>query len=473
VASLTLLWITYSPIDTNRAYFSTDTRIGPTLLGATLAVATARRVRRDRAPSLVVELLAVLALAWMTWSMFVVDGLGPWYYRGGLASFALAALVVIYAVTGGPPGPLGRAVSWRPLRLLGTISYGVYLWHWPVIVFFDGDRTGLDGLALDAVRVAVTLGLSIASFVLLERPLRRWRFTAPQLRGLLAGGVAVTLVVVLASMWGTPVPGQAATVKHVPVGGSDNPYLIYPEPGEFPPGATKVLLVGDSGVQHLGPVFAARAKRSGVSVATSSQIICTTVNPEGIVRTSDGRINRNDDCQDDRRQLWSDLVEQFDPDIVVYYLANAGQLGEVRLDGKWVNDCDPAFDEYLRGALRQDLELLGAGGADVFMTTSPQPGVLNSLSFERVRCRNANYRTIVDSVPGTRLIDLKGLVDDVHNRTDIDMFMDSLHFSDQGGRAASEWLLPEIGAIDPSEADDPAVAADPSLGSSTTTTTRP
>ena len=460
--SLTLLWLTYSPIDTNRAYFSTDTRIGPTLLGATLAVVTARRVRRAGPPALVVELLAVLALAWMTWSIFVVDGLGPWYYRGGLATFALATLVVIYAVTGGPPGLLGKVVSWRPLRLLGMISYGVYLWHWPVIVFFDEARSGLDGLALDALRVAVTLGFAIASFVLLERPIRRRTLTTVQLRRLLVGGTALTLVVVLAAMWGTPAPSQAVTVRHVPVNGSTNPYLLYPEPGAFPPDATRVLLVGDSGVEHLGPPFVARAAHDGVSVATSAEILCTAVNPEGIARTSAGRIMRNDECEDARIELWTDLVDIYDPDIVIYYLANAGQLGDTRLDGEWVNDCDPVYDDYLHGALRRDLELLGAGGARVFMTTSPQPAVLSSVSVERVACRTQTYREVVDSLPGVHLLDLKTFVQDTINRPDsnFDFFRDSLHFSDAGARAASEWLLPQVGAIDPSQAVDPVAAAE-------------
>jgi peptidoglycan/LPS O-acetylase OafA/YrhL len=460
--SLALLWITYSPIDTNRAYFSTDTRIGPTLLGAALAVLAARRVRRDARPTLAVELLALAALGWMTWSMFCVDGVSSWYYRGGLATFALATLVVIHAVTGGPPGPLGRALSWRPLRLLGLISYGVYLWHWPVIVFFDADRVGLDGLALDAVRVALTLVVSIASFVLVERPIRRGSLSTRQLRRLAAGGVALTLVVVLAAMWGQTAPSQAQTFRRVPVNGSDNPYLLYPEPGEFPPNATRLLLVGDSGVQHLGPKLRDRAAREGVSVATSVSITCNVVDPESTSRTADGKIRHDEPCQEQRRELWTNLVDVYDPDVVVYYLANAGQLGEVRLDGEWVNDCDPDYDEYLRGGLHEDLDLLEAGGAQVYMATSPQPGVLAQRSFDRVKCRNENYRRVADEDPGVELLDLAGFVRQTIDRPDSDFsfFRDSLHFSDPGARAAAEWLLPEIGVVDPSHAIDPVAAAD-------------
>src|SRR5262249_13353055 len=151
------------------------------------------------------ELLALLALGWMAWSVVHVGGLAPWYYRGGLITFALASVVVIYVVTGGPPGPLARAISWRPPVALGALSYGVYLGDWPVIVFLDEHRVGIDGLALDAVRVVVTLIIAIASYVVVERPIRRGTFSAASARRLLAGGVAVTLVVILVALGGTPI----------------------------------------------------------------------------------------------------------------------------------------------------------------------------------------------------------------------------------------------------------------------------
>ena len=56
-------------------------------------------------------------------------------------------------------------------------------------------------------------------------------------------------------------------------------------------------------------------------------------------------------CHDLRRQTWAGLVDQFDPDVVVYYLAAITGLGQVRMDGGVVGDCDPAYDAYLRETL--------------------------------------------------------------------------------------------------------------------------
>ena len=115
-------------------------------------------------------------------------------FEGGfLVCAALAGLVVADARLV-EPGRLARGLAWRPLHFIGTISYGIYLWHWPVIVYINGDRTGLSAWPLDTVRVVVTLALSTASYYLVERPIRLAR---------LHGWV---------KYWGAPLAGVATAV---------------------------------------------------------------------------------------------------------------------------------------------------------------------------------------------------------------------------------------------------------------------
>ncbi len=79
-------------------------------------------------------------------------------FEGGfLLCAALAALVVADARLI-EPGRFSRALAWGPLHFIGTISYGIYLWHWPVIVYLNGSRTGLSAWPLTSLRIAVTLG---------------------------------------------------------------------------------------------------------------------------------------------------------------------------------------------------------------------------------------------------------------------------------------------------------------------------
>src|SRR5207245_1851490 len=73
--------------------------------------------------------LAALGLA----SVTVADSSG-WMYRGGFLAVAVLAAVTVASISRSEAGPLGTFLSARPLRWLGRRSYGVYLWHWPVIV---------------------------------------------------------------------------------------------------------------------------------------------------------------------------------------------------------------------------------------------------------------------------------------------------------------------------------------------------
>ena len=117
-AGLSLLWmaLSYRTTDSNWAYFSTPTRLGPTLLGAAVATLVVDRARRNTAQAPEWDVLAGAALFAMGVLAFSVDGLDGVYYRGGLVVFALASCAVIWAVTGGPPGRVAKALSLPPLH---------------------------------------------------------------------------------------------------------------------------------------------------------------------------------------------------------------------------------------------------------------------------------------------------------------------------------------------------------------------
>ena len=94
------------------------------------------------------------------------------------------------------PGPLRTALSQRPLVGLGRISYGVYLFHWPVFVVLTEARTGLDGVGLVAARLATTLVISLVSYAAIERPVRTRVHVRPVRIG--AGALAATCLVAVA-----------------------------------------------------------------------------------------------------------------------------------------------------------------------------------------------------------------------------------------------------------------------------------
>ncbi len=157
-------------------------------------------------------LLAVLALFVRT------QDYDPWLYRGGFLLVALCTAVLI-AVVVHPASFLGRALGTRTLRWIGMRSYGIYLWHWPVMML---SRPGIDvpwrGTFVVLAQIAVTVGLAALSYRYVEMPVRggsaqrrlrawldghtpreRLRWTAGSLAG---------LVLVLGLTLGLPAPGD-------------------------------------------------------------------------------------------------------------------------------------------------------------------------------------------------------------------------------------------------------------------------
>ena len=453
-AAVSLVWmaLTYKETDTNWAYFSTPTRLGPTLLGAGLATVALGRARRTKPQAPEWDILALAALFVMTVLVLSVDGLRPLYYRGGLAVFALASCAVIWAVTGGAPGLVGRLLSVAPLRWLGLISYGVYLWHWPIFVYVSTERLSLVRWQVDALRLVLTLAAAGASFVWLERPIRRGALRGRRAWVSTGVAVAVTLGAVLIATNGKTRSvtlddaADLADALDEPQGEIDNPILHLPAPRDVPDDAVKLLLVGDSGPTAWGPEMVDVAEEADgtppVAVAWASQYLCSIVNADGPTLAPDETVIQEKPCHGVRRRMWRQLVDQYDPDVVVYYLANAGFTQDHLVAGQWVPECDPRYDAYLEDALRDEATLLTAGGAEMVYATSPYTATLLPGSHETVDCRNATFLRAAGAVPGARVVDLNGYVAGLPD--DSTVFVDSVHFAPSGGRRAARWLLPQV-----------------------------
>lgn len=221
--------------DPSRFYFGTDAHATGLLAGATLAMLRdGRGFRRDGAPlppaTPRVTAIGAGALAAVVVICVVATAWSPWLYRVGFALLAVLCAVLIAAAT--RPGPLARILDWAPLRAVGQRSYGLYLWHWPVIVF---TRPGVDvplGPLPDLVlRLALIAGLNELGYRLVELPTRRegvrrwWRGLARYSAGpvtLTRALSAVAALVVGATLIGaalTPEP-VATTPAHEPEGTS-------------------------------------------------------------------------------------------------------------------------------------------------------------------------------------------------------------------------------------------------------------
>jgi len=91
------------------------------------------------------------------------------FRTGLLLAAALAAVIVVAPVALEQRGAVARILAWRPLVWLGAISYGIYLWHWPIFLALNGERTGWSGPGLFAARCGATLAVAGVSYWLIEQ----------------------------------------------------------------------------------------------------------------------------------------------------------------------------------------------------------------------------------------------------------------------------------------------------------------
>lgn len=178
----------------NRLYFGSDTHGFALLIGSAAAFWTAGVRLRTAVAASIGTLVAIAVLPWDA----------SLTYLGGTAALAIAtALVVLHLDSDARRPDCGRspialALSARWLRWAGERSYGIYLWHWPVIVVLLQVAPGVP-LALAAV--PITLALAALSWRHLEQPVQRIGYRASARRVVALGrrtglvGIAASTVV--------------------------------------------------------------------------------------------------------------------------------------------------------------------------------------------------------------------------------------------------------------------------------------
>ncbi|MGI8936826.1 MAG: acyltransferase family protein [Iamia sp.] len=332
--------------DPSRAYYGTDTRAHSLLAGALLAAVAAQwPLHRHRR---LLGLVGLLGAVGVVASYLLVSEGDLWMYRGGFLGLALATAALVAAVAlPRSPLPWTRALAVAPLVAIGRVSYGLYLWHWPVNVFLSPGRTGLDGggiddVALLALRTAVAVGFTLASYSLIEVRVRRegidgLRLRFPGLRGsrpataLVCGALVVWLLV--AGTVGTSQGGSSTTVAGLPAeladverGVPDLPETtvatipdrirevveaqgIAPVPEDRP---VKVLLVGDSVAWTLG--YGAALAPPEIDISSRAILGCGVVAGFAL---PNGRIGTSAQSCGDWPAYWQDGVIQSQPDVVV------------------------------------------------------------------------------------------------------------------------------------------------------------
>jgi len=419
----------------DRFYFGTDTRAAELLAGALVAVGldlrghTIDAVGRgwSKGHRNAMGVIGVLAFAAVIVTWFTTPADAAWVHTGGLTLYAaLSVLVIVAALCAG--NPIRLALSIAPLRWLGKISYGVYLYHWPILLWLAPERTGWAGVPRLILVGAITVAVATVSFVLIEQPIRQRRpvlrrhdgsdpFAAlrrpPARVGRLApiALAAVAALVIVATVppaseeitldaasgtlisdidtqaplgpldTAAPVPRRTAHSSSGPVAFRDDQERatlaakrrepLTPKPMRMPSRPLRVLVVGDSTAVFLDPPLNAWGTDHKVwGAANYARIGC------GLGRGGERRNNYGTEWLPPECNTWGSewpaVLRQTKPDIVIvadgfWDAADRKILG----DDQWRAPGDPVYDEYLRKEFGAVVDVLTSSGAVVAWLDNP------------------------------------------------------------------------------------------------------
>ncbi len=451
-------WLAHRGASATRMYEGTDTRLATILLGVLGALLV--RQRRFRRPSLLRPAAVAGAVVGVA-LVAVARGDAGWMYPWGQLAFGVAATAVVVAAAVLQRDAPIRLLGARPLVAIGAVSYSLYLWHWPVYLVLTPDRTHLSGVAVFALRVAVSAVLAVASYVLVEQPIRRRRVRLPR-----PGLLAIVAVVVAAGLvtWasagashgdglGSRGPVKTIEVPAIPTSFRD----LGLAPGvTLPAGATagrplRLALVGDSVAFSLG-YFSPRIP--GVDRTEGTIIGCGVMAPASPYEHEPAK----PDCAN-WKQTWTKALSETPGPDVVLMVTGAWEIQTHWLDGK---ELVPGTDEaaaYVDGQLDQAVEVIRAktparigalqlACAPVIDRGVGQPPVASS-HLDLVHWFNERLDALAERHPGDVVIlsiNDRVCPDDhpVDKLGGVRLRSDGVHWTEEGALQAWTWLLPEV-----------------------------
>ncbi|MGZ4682012.1 MAG: DUF459 domain-containing protein [Acidimicrobiales bacterium] len=474
LASLSLMWVLYTPgEDPSRVYYGTGTRAFELLLGAILA--------------LVLSHPAGFVLRIPKWAWAAAGAIGatvtlvlwvcarqpsPWLYRGGLAGYAVMSCLVIVATI--RSGVIRTVLSLSLLRWLGRISYGVYLFHWPIYLWLTAARTHLSIWPLFALRLAVTLVLAVLSAKLIELPVRERRrpvrFNPALLSAAAIGLVVLGTVVVTRTDPGDRISFTASSAPDLPTQTTaPATSTSAPAPGEASPPLTlpprvalaageppRVLILGDSAALTLGNGLERWGHDTGgMKVWNAGKLGCS-VGRGGMLKYIDQIRSSYDYC--DWTQTFPDEISSIQPHVVLA-LFGTWDVVDRQLPGdtEWRSIGDPIYDAYLRSELSSAMDTMVAKGAEVVWLTHPyiRVGINEGLAgpfpeedHDRMDRLNEMVREVAATKQRVTVVDLEEHMRSLpEGDQDLSDRPDGIHWSVNAAYAMAPWLGGTVGAI--------------------------
>jgi peptidoglycan/LPS O-acetylase OafA/YrhL len=391
-AASLVLALSISSTNIARAYYGTDTRAYQLLFGAALALTPQVMRLGDRWERVArwTALIALVVLLALATSLF---SLGPISRGVVVAVLALALLVALENARG---GPAKQILSSAPFTYLGRISFGVYLWHWPIIVIaqYHRDLSPIELLAISGVGATI---LAALSYRLVEHPIRMskalTRYKAPVIAVGFASSIliGVFLVPVILDQGG----GQVSALPEAARSHSGERLLDWrvaandtvklPDCLGKPVAACtithgagrKVLIVGDSNAWAWIPTFTVIAQQQSWTLSAAAQPTCPWE------RNLVALLKTYQNCKTRQEDWYRRVIPELDPDVIILShqsYDNPARGGTFATGGgHMIKFGDQGFEAGLQATARASLRALARNGRQlIIIEPIPEPADLRS-----------------------------------------------------------------------------------------------
>jgi peptidoglycan/LPS O-acetylase OafA/YrhL len=441
-----------SGADVSRYYFGTDTRVFELLIGAGAAVACIKFSWSDWPKfGRLLDGAAWLGLAIVVWCMFGLDEKNPWTFQGILVLFCLAVVPMVLAATSTSPTTFERVFRNPVLQFFGLISYPLYLWHWPLIVYLERYRGQLSSLWFSVTIATLSIVLAWLTYRFIELPIRLRRtmesptpWTVGIRRAIL---VALPLVVVVSLFTMSETAKRLSSFQSPTKSGTGSTLV---PPIYRPSKPASAMFIGNSIPASLYEAINPMTL-SEFTLTESVNFGCDPFN--GAKATDKGPSEITPECRNWQR-VWPQAISVNKPDVALYFVPQTLTL-DWYVNNKRLTFGTPAHDAFIKESLDDVRKKALAAGAKSFAITTlachevptfDQTELINVNDVTRVRhlreltlnWAKKNDAGIIDIY--TALCD-KGYTDTINGEV---LYADGLHYTAESGSIMWDWMRPQL-----------------------------
>ncbi|MDQ0246128.1 lysophospholipase L1-like esterase [Bacillus fengqiuensis] len=166
--------------DPSRVYYGTDTRMFSLLIGSSFALLLPHQQLTNHANKVrkwTFEVMGIIGISVFLLMVVYTNQYDSFVYRGGMVLLSITTALLVLSLSMPSTVIANKIMGAKPLKWIGIRSYGIYLWHYPVIMLMNSNvNTGGVNYIKAALEITLTFILASLSYTFVEKPIRQGTF---------------------------------------------------------------------------------------------------------------------------------------------------------------------------------------------------------------------------------------------------------------------------------------------------------